>query len=31
MAGRCEVEKETFGCYALVESGKIATDFGCDD
>lgn len=29
--GRCEAEKQTFGCYAVVEGGKLATDGMCVD
>ncbi|MDP2008651.1 MAG: hypothetical protein Q8K11_00590 [Phenylobacterium sp.] len=30
-AGRCEAESSTFGCYALVEDGKLATPYTCYD
>lgn len=31
VAGACEAERSTFGCYGTVEGGKLATDEGCTD
>lgn len=31
VAGQCEAERSTFGCYGTVEGGKLATDEGCID
>lgn len=31
VAGKCEAERSTFGCYGTVEGGKLATDEGCTD
>ena len=31
IAGRCEVEKQSFGCYARVENGKLAEPYSCTD
>lgn len=31
VVGRCEAEKQTFGCYASVEGGKLAEPYICFD
>jgi len=31
VAGKCEAERSTFGCYGTVEAGKLAIDEGCTD
>jgi hypothetical protein len=31
VAGKCEVENPTFGCFAEVREGKIVTPFVCVD
>jgi hypothetical protein len=31
VAGKCEAERESFGCYGTVEAGKLAMDQGCTD
>lgn len=31
VAGTCEAERSSFGCYGTVEAGKLATDEGCTD
>ena len=31
VAGRCEAEKQSFGCYARVEGGKLAEPYYCID
>lgn len=31
VAGRCEANASTFGCYARVEAGKLAESYSCED
>lgn len=31
VAGRCEATKQSFGCYASVEGGKLAEPYYCID
>jgi hypothetical protein len=31
VVGRCEAEKQTFGCYGRVEGGKLAEPYLCVD
>jgi len=31
VAGRCEAAKQTFGCHARVEDGKLAEPYYCED
>lgn len=31
VAGKCEAESSTFGCYGLVEGGRLAEPYVCED
>ncbi|HEY1606521.1 MAG TPA: hypothetical protein VGF77_13090 [Allosphingosinicella sp.] len=31
VVGHCAAESNTFGCYAPVENGKLAEEYGCVD